>query len=139
MNQEEILQLIKAVSASNLTVFRYKDNEVSLELECGCTGGEVITGHKLPLAQENEEEKQEDLLIITSPMVGTFYAAKSENSEPFIQVGDKIKKGQVIGIVEAMKLMNEIESEYEGTVEKIVVQNKKMVEYGQPLVYLKPL
>lgn len=139
MTQEEILQLIKMVSASNLTAFRYKDNDVSLELEAmGRTEAEpVITNRKLPV-QEIETEKEE-LLVIKSPMVGTFYASKSEKSEPFIQVGDKIKKGQVIGIVEAMKLMNEIEADCDGVVEKIAVQNKSMIEYGQPLVFLKAL
>ena len=67
-------------------------------------------------------------------MVGTFYCAPAEDKEPYVKVGDTVKKGQTIGIVEAMKLMNEIESEYEGTVREILVTNGQMVEYGQPLV-----
>ena len=74
--------------------------------------------------------------VITSPLVGTFYAAKAEGAAPFISVGDTVKKGQVIGIVEAMKLMNEIEAEADGTVAEILVENEQLVEFGQPLVRL---
>lgn len=70
---------------------------------------------------------------ITSPLVGTFYTAGSPEDEPMVKVGDTVKKGQVIGIIEAMKLMNEIESEYDGVVKQILVNNEDMVEYGQPL------
>ena len=65
--------------------------------------------------------------------MGTFYAAASPEAEPFVKPGDKVKKGQVLGIIEAMKLMNEIESEFDGTVEEILVNNEDVVEYGQPL------
>lgn len=140
MNQEEILQLINAVSSSNLTAFRYKDGDVSLELECMAgSAGEVPAKVMVPSKEAGTSEKDENLSVIQSPMVGTFYAAKSEKVEPFVQVGDRVKKGQVVGIIEAMKLMNEIESDYEGIVEKIAVQNKDMVEYGQPLIFIRPL
>ncbi len=140
MKQEEILQLIKAVSSSNLTAFRYKDGEVSLELECiQKETGEVLTKVIHPVKEDSASETEENLLVIKSPMVGTFYAAKSQNSEPYVQVGDRVKKGQAVGIIEAMKLMNEIESEYDGIVDKIVANNKDMVEYGQPLIYIRPL
>ena len=66
-------------------------------------------------------------------MVGVFYIASSPEAEPFVKVGDRIKKGQVLGIIEAMKLMNEIESEYDGVVEAILVNNEDTVEFGQPL------
>ena len=66
-------------------------------------------------------------------MVGTFYAAPSEGADPFVSVGDTVKKGQVLGIIEAMKLMNEIECEYDGVVAAVLVENKEVVEYGQPL------
>ena len=71
--------------------------------------------------------------VIVSPLVGTFYSSSSPEAEPFVKVGDKVKKGQILGIIEAMKLMNEIESEYDGTVEAILVENESVVEYGQPL------
>ena len=70
---------------------------------------------------------------INSPLVGTFYAAPSEDAEPFVKVGDRVKKGQIIAIVEAMKLMNEIESEYDGVITEILVNNATGVEYGEAL------
>ena len=71
--------------------------------------------------------------VVTCPLVGTFYSAPSPDAEDFIKVGDTVKKGQVLGIVEAMKLMNEIESDYDGVVEAILVKDGETVEYGQPL------
>lgn len=70
---------------------------------------------------------------ILSPMVGTFYASSSPDKPAFVKVGDRVKKGQTLCIIEAMKLMNEIESEYDGEIVKILVDNEAMVEYGQPL------
>lgn len=75
--------------------------------------------------------------IVASPLVGTFYSAPSPEADAFVQVGDSVKKGQVLGIIEAMKLMNEIESEYDGTVEAILVENEDVVEYGQPLFRIR--
>lgn len=71
--------------------------------------------------------------VVVSPLVGTFYASSSPEAESFVKVGDTVKKGQVLGIIEAMKLMNEIESDYDGIVEAILVENEDVVEYGQPL------
>lgn len=70
---------------------------------------------------------------VKSPLVGTFYASAGPEEAPFVTVGDTVKKGQVLGIVEAMKLMNEIESEADGVVKAIYVENEQMVEYGQPM------
>lgn len=75
--------------------------------------------------------------VITSPLVGTFYASSSPDADAFVKVGDTVKKGQVLGIIEAMKLMNEIESEYDGVVEAILANNEEVVEYGQPLFRIK--
>ena len=71
--------------------------------------------------------------VVKSPLVGTFYAAPAEDAEPFVKVGDSVKEGQVLAIVEAMKLMNEIESDFTGTVKEILVENGQGVEFGQPL------
>lgn len=71
--------------------------------------------------------------LVTSPLVGIFYAAPAEDAQPFVAVGDKVKKGQTLAIVEAMKLMNDIECEFDGTVTEILVENGQPVEYGQPL------
>lgn len=75
--------------------------------------------------------------VISSPLVGTFYNAPSPDSEPFVGVGDTVKKGQTLGVIEAMKLMNEIECEYDGVVEAILVSNEDVVEYGQPLFRIR--
>ncbi len=85
----------------------------------------------------SNQNKEENLKIIKSPMVGTFYASSAPNKPPFVKVGDKIHKGQVVCIVEAMKLMNEIESEFDGEVVEICVNNEDVVEYGKPLIKLK--
>jgi acetyl-CoA carboxylase biotin carboxyl carrier protein len=71
--------------------------------------------------------------VVTSPMVGTFYRAPSPGADPFVQVGDTVKEGQTICIIEAMKLLNEIESDMSGVVKEILVENGQAVEYGQPL------
>lgn len=87
---------------------------------------------------ENKQEvKDENLKIVKSPMVGTFYASSSPEKEPFVKVGDKVHKGQVLCIIEAMKLMNEIESEYDGEIVEVCVNNEDMVEYGTPLFKIK--
>lgn len=78
-------------------------------------------------------ESDAQCTIIKAPMVGTFYGASSPDSEPFISVGKVVKKGEVVCIIEAMKLMNEIESECNGTIAEILVNDGDMVEYGQPL------
>lgn len=75
--------------------------------------------------------------VLKSPIVGTFYEAPSPDSDPFVAVGDRIEAGQTICIVEAMKIMNEIEAEFSGTVEKILVDNGSPVEYDQPLFIIK--
>lgn len=75
--------------------------------------------------------------IVVSPLVGTFYSSSSPEAEPFVKEGDTVKKGQILGIIEAMKLMNEIESEYDGVVEAILVNNEDVVEYGQPLFRIR--
>ena len=88
----------------------------------------------------SEKEEHIDIgsdKVITSPLVGTFYSAPSPEADPFVQVGDTVKKGQVLGIIEAMKLMNEIESDYDGTIVEIYVENGQAVEYGQPLFRIK--
>lgn len=79
----------------------------------------------------------EDLKIITSPMVGTFYASSNPDKPPYVKQGDKINKGQVVCIVEAMKLMNEIESEFEGEIVEVCLNNGDVVEYGMPLFKIK--
>ena len=75
--------------------------------------------------------------LVKSPMVGTFYSRPSPKAEPFVKVGDKIKKGDIICIVEAMKLMNEVESEFDGEIVEVCCRDDEMVEYGQTLIKIK--
>lgn len=84
-------------------------------------------------AAEQGKETEPFGNLVVSPLVGTFYTAPSEDAKPFVSVGDTVKKGQTLAIIEAMKLMNEIESEYDGTITEILVNNAEPVEYGQPL------
>lgn len=88
-------------------------------------------------AEEAPSESQPDGEVIKSPIVGTFYEAASPDSDPFVKVGDTIKKGDTLCIVEAMKIMNEIESEVSGTIQKIIVENGQPVEFDQPLFIIK--
>ena len=84
--------------------------------------------------KKNEEENYK---IVKSPMVGTFYESPSPEKEAFVKVGDKVHKGQVLCIIEAMKLMNEIESEFDGEIVEVCVKNEDIVEYGMPLFKIK--
>ena len=84
------------------------------------------------------ETPKENLLEAKSPMVGTFYAAPEPGGKPYLAVGDRVRKGQIICIIEAMKIMNEIESEFDGVVREIVAQDAHPVEYGQVLFRIAP-
>jgi acetyl-CoA carboxylase biotin carboxyl carrier protein len=86
----------------------------------------------------SEPKTDENLLTVTSPMVGTFYASSSPEASNYVSVGSQVKNGDVVCIVEAMKLFNEIESEVNGEVVEILVQNGQLVEYGQPLFHIRP-
>ncbi len=147
MEMENIIKLINTVSQSNLTSFKYEEGDSKLSLEInragGCMGGiiedNVSVTTKIVMDGQKKDEKDEANLFVKSPMVGTFYSAKSEGSDPFVTVGETVKKGQIIGIVEAMKLMNEIESSYDGIVEAVLVKNQDIVEYGQNIIRIRPL
>lgn len=138
MEIKEILELVEAVSASKLTGFQYEENGVRLSLkkQTVVTKAEAFqpeTDVQAILQAASVKETTTEGKLISSPLVGTFYAAPAEDAEAFVKAGDVVKKGQVLAIVEAMKLMNEIESEYDGTIAEILVENGQMVEYGQPL------
>ena len=159
MKVEQVLQLIQAVSDSELTEFKYEEDGVKLSLKK--TGDKIVQVQAPAVVQAapavipapapvpaapapaaeapaaggaaGAEEELPAGNIVKSPLVGTFYAAPAEDAEPFVKVGDSVKEGQVLAIVEAMKLMNEIESDFTGTVKEILVENGQAVEYGQPL------
>jgi acetyl-CoA carboxylase biotin carboxyl carrier protein len=84
-------------------------------------------------------EESQRLITIKAPLVGTFYRATSPDGPPLVEVGDRVKKGQVLCIIEAMKLMNEIESEVDGTLVKVLVENAQPVEYGEALFLIEPV
>ena len=152
MDYQQILELVKEVSKAGLTNFEYTEGNIRIAMSCpqpeekivvpasnlvlqeaaGAGANTVETA--VPAQQEPEqiaEEKGGN--VVKSPLVGTFYAAPSEDAQPFVKVGDTVKKGQTLAIVEAMKLMNEIESEFDGVVTEILVENEDNVAYGQPL------
>lgn len=93
---------------------------------------------KKEVAKEEAPEAEKKLFTVTSPIVGTLYRSASPEAEPFVEVGSRVRKGQVLCIIEAMKLMNEIESEVDGVVVKILVENGHPVEYGEPLFLIDP-
>jgi acetyl-CoA carboxylase biotin carboxyl carrier protein len=95
------------------------------------TGEENLTGSEAETAGEISGK------LVRSPIVGTFYAAPSPDKSPFVRVGDEVKKGDVIMIIESMKLMNEIQSEYDGIVDRILVSDGQAVEFDQPLMVIK--
>ena len=137
MNREELSELIKAVSASKLTKFEFEEGNVKISME---KASKEVVVSEMPkasaeVAEEVIEEKEIEVTgnIVKSPLVGMFYTSPAEGEDPFVTVGDTVKKGQILAIVEAMKLMNEIESEFDGTVVEVYVQNGQAVEYGQPL------
>lgn len=94
---------------------------------------------EIALSAIRSKEEQNNLHNITAPMVGTFYRAPDPTSPPFVEVGETVKKNQTLCIIEAMKLMNEIESDIDGVVEEICVKNGKPIEYGQRLFSIRPL
>ena len=104
----------------------------------GVPGEAAITiAQTAPAAQA--EEEAEDETYITSPIVGTFYSAPSPEAKAFVKVGDRVKAGQTVCILEAMKLMNEIESDFDCEIEAVLASNEQKIEYGQPLFKVKKL
>lgn len=153
MEFQNLIKLIESVSASKLTELQYEENDVKIKLSkkegkvtvaapaMAAAMSQAVTPAMAPVVApavapaENaaSETVVEEGNVITSPLVGTFYAAPAEDAEAFVKVGDTVKKGQTLAIVEAMKLMNEIESDFDGTVKEVLVENGAPVEYGQPL------
>ena len=151
MEMEKMIELIDAVSKSDLTGFKYEEEGIKLHLSKKENTCYVTENLSAPVnavttsAAEIKKAAEGDQIsgtsaeeipvgnVVESPLVGTFYAAPAEDAESFVKVSDRVEKGQTLGIVEAMKLMNEIESDYSGTVAEILVNNREGVEYGQPL------
>lgn len=156
MDYSKIQELIKAVSESSLTSFEFKCDGTQINMKKECEKVVVKENQHLEGVKEDrkkieiqnfkEEDRREDKTIpsieenynvVKSPIVGTFYKSSGPAQEPFVKIGHKVKKGEVLCIVEAMKLMNEIESEFEGEVVEILAKDGEMVEYGEPLIKIK--
>lgn len=154
MEIKNIIELMKAVSENGLTCFELEqgDTRITMKREKKTVLQTEMVVQEIPVSLTSEEaspaennvsekaaamENVHSDRIVMSPLVGTFYSSPAPDADDYVKVGDHVKKGQVIGIVEAMKLMNEIESDYDGVVEAILVKNEETVEYGQPLFRIR--
>jgi len=157
VNVKEIQKLMEAFKKNGLSELELADENFNLKLNREIAGGSVTTvfapqagqipgpSPTLPVTVSGTEDigqsgsQLEGLERIESPIIGTFYRAPNPDAEPYVAIGDVVRKGQVLCIIEAMKIMNEIESEIEGTVVKIFPKNGEAVEYGQELFAVKPV
>ena len=140
MNIKEIKESIEIVEASSLSEFSLKEGNLEINMKKSVTvpeaGAPALREISRPAVQE--EEPEEDTYIM-SPMVGTFYSSPAPDAVSYVNVGDTVKKGQTLCIIEAMKLMNEIECEYDAEIISVMVSNEQKVEYGQPLFKVKKI
>jgi acetyl-CoA carboxylase biotin carboxyl carrier protein len=155
MKLEEIKKLIKLVEKSRISKLEIEENDRKISITKS-EGGAVFSAPAFPAppaappappapvaeeakpAKPPKEEEAKQYHEIKSPMVGTFYQAPAEDAEPFVKVGDNVEKGQTLCIIEAMKLMNEIESDIRGKVIEILPENGAPIEYGEVLLKLDP-
>ncbi len=149
MDLEKIAGLVKIIEDSSLKEFTYKEGEVKITMSkldhppIVAAGVPAMPGMGIPsvtaTVREKEGDVEEESLFITSPIVGTFYSAAAPDVPAFVRVGDRVKEGQTVCILEAMKLMNEIQCEYDCEIEAVLVSNEQKVEYGQPLFRVKKI
>jgi len=150
MNIKKIKELIELMTDNDLSEIEIEQENTKIHLikrPHGVIEQQVIAapvaqpaqaaGGREPAAQP--EEEQGNLLHVKAPMVGTFYRASAPDADPYVQVGDIVHKGDVLCIVEAMKLMNEVKSEYDGKIVSIPVENAEPVEFGQTMFVLEPV
>jgi acetyl-CoA carboxylase biotin carboxyl carrier protein len=100
---------------------------------------EVVPSSQERISKEAPPEKKDNYLEIKSPMVGTFYQAPAPDAKSYVETGERVARGQVVCIIEAMKIMNEIESEFDGRVVNVLVKNAQPVQFGQPLMIIEPV
>jgi acetyl-CoA carboxylase biotin carboxyl carrier protein len=152
MNIKEIKEMINLMNENSLSELEVEKDDMRIRLKKtpsgieGFDGPVVLQGAQavsgLPKAQPTQETEEKNVVKtveIKSPMVGTFYRAPNPEVPPYVEVGTTIEPGQVICIIEAMKLMNEIKSEIKGKILEILVDNAEPVEFGQPLFLIEPL
>lgn len=146
MNYDEIKKLMDDMGNSKLSEIEieFPDGiKISMKKDDGLKLSSpvpMVQEVNIPAVKENADlvpVEKADGNVVKAPMVGTFYSKSSPTSEPFVKVGSKVKKGDTLCIIEAMKLMNEIESEFDGEVVEILVKDEEMVEYGKPLFVIK--
>ena len=147
---EKIEGLVKILEASSLTEMTVKDGDFRITMSkldnpAVMAPGAFPAAAPAPVTQsitvEAKEVKAEedDIEYIVSPIVGTFYSAPAPDADPFVRIGDHVKIGQTVCILEAMKLMNEIQTEFDCEIEAVLVSNEQKVEYGQPLFKVKKM
>ena len=142
MDIRKVKKLIELLELSDIAEIEIKEGEESVRISRASTVAHTpAVAAPAPAPQVSAAEPAETPPapvesgnIVASPMVGTFYRAPGPDSPSYVEVGQQVKEGDVIGIVEAMKMMNQIESEFSGVVEAILVEDGKPVEFGQPLV-----
>jgi acetyl-CoA carboxylase biotin carboxyl carrier protein len=139
MNLREIKDIIRAIKGTDITEIEIERSGERLKIKRGVTGAPEIKAASSAPSKPSGAPADRDLIAVTSPLVGTFYRSSSLDSPPFVEMGSEVHKGDVLGIVESMKLLNEIESDMDGVVVSIVVENGQPVEYGQTLFLLEPL
>lgn len=154
MNQKELKELIEFLVEKDIAEFELERGDVKVRIKRGADAimasiptsqASSLPGHmapaQAPAAAPSHPQKaeQEDVHQVKSPIVGTFYEAPSPGSPPYVKVGDTVEVGQILCIVEAMKLMNEIESDVAGEIVKKLASNGQPVEYGQPLFAIRPI
>jgi len=138
---ETIEKLADIVSSHELSEISVQDGEKSITIKGKkFQAVQTVASVNVPAVQNVPAKNKSEIIsgnIVKSPIVGTFYAAPSPDKPPFVKVGDKVKKGDVIMIIESMKLMNEIQSDFDGVVDKILVSDGQAVEYDQPIMIIK--
>ena len=136
MDLKVVKAIYKFIQGTDIVEIEVEGPDGKVRLRRGSASGEVEDKESEPPPASRKTASKatpENIKIMTSPMVGTFFSASSPDVSPFVEVGGIIKKGQPMCIIEAMKLMNEVESEYGGKVVSILVENGQPVEYGEPL------
>ncbi|MBU3839871.1 MAG: acetyl-CoA carboxylase biotin carboxyl carrier protein [Candidatus Ruminococcus intestinipullorum] len=139
MDLEKIEKLVQIIEKSSMLDFSIQEGDVKIKMSRRGTLGTPDEAMTVVTSNQDVSEEIEEEYYITSPIVGTFYSAPSPEAKAFVKVGDVVKAGQTVCILEAMKLMNEIESDYECEIEAVLVSNEQKVEYGQPLFKVKKL
>ncbi|MDO4638304.1 MAG: acetyl-CoA carboxylase biotin carboxyl carrier protein [Leptotrichia hongkongensis] len=138
MDLEQIEKLVEIIEKSTLKEITVEEGNLKINLKRE-NNSEIQNVQKNIERKTEIVEEQDEESFITSPIVGTFYSAASPETPAFVRVGDTVKKGQPVCIVEAMKLMNEINCDFDCEIEAVLVSNEQKVEYGQPLFRVKKI